>query len=162
MASELIDCSLLDGLIDELDIKAQDQHVGERSEEYWVCQRRYPRHPFRVVCKVRFPMPGSTTVTELPGRTRNLSRNGLGLLVRRVFTAGEVVEVEVLPPGHDPMYMAGVIRFCRYAGRGFHEVGIQLRAAGPRPIMSKHAGIAAGILSWLRGEDDAEPHFRSS
>jgi len=154
MPSQGIDCALLDGLIDELDVKAQSQHVGERSDQYWVCQRRHPRHPFRVQCKVRFPMPGSTTVTELPGRTRNLSRNGIGLLVRRVFITGEVVEVEVLPPGRQPVHMAGVIRFCRYAGRGFHEVGIQLRAAGPEPIMSRNSSIPLGVLSWLRGENE--------
>lgn len=153
MPSEVIDCEVLDDLLDELDIKARDQHAGERSEEYWACQRRHPRHPFRVGCKARFLMPGSMALSMLPGHTRNLSRNGLGLLVRRVFVFGEPIEVEVLPPGRPPMFMAGVVRFCRYAGRGFHEIGVQLKAASAEPIISKGCTVPAEVIIWL---SDAE------
>jgi hypothetical protein len=153
MASELLDCELLDDLIDDLDVKAKSNHVAELSESYWVCQRRHPRHPFRVPCKVRFLLPGGFTVMELPGRTRNLSRSGIGLLVRRVFVAMEPIEVEVLTPGRPAMYMAGVIRFCRYAGRGYHEVGMQLKAAGGEPVISRQPALAAQTLDWVRSPE---------
>jgi hypothetical protein len=153
MATDLIDSEVLDSLIDELDVKARHNHLAEQSESYWVCQRRHPRHPFRVPCKVRFLTPGGFTVMDLPGRTRNLSRSGIGLLVRRVFSSMEPIEVEVLAPGRPATYMAGVVRFCRYAGRGYHEVGVQLRAAGPEPVFSRQPALAAQSMDWVKPPD---------
>lgn len=162
MAIEALDCELLDGLLDELDVKARQQHVGERTDDYWVCQRRHPRYPFRAICMVRFLMPGSYTISELPGRTRNLSRNGLGLVVRRVFSSGEPIEVEVMLPNRPVMFMAGLVRFCRYAGRGYHEIGIQLKVARPEPIISMHASVSPELIEWLCGKDALEPGAESA
>ncbi|MEP0841689.1 MAG: PilZ domain-containing protein [Phycisphaerae bacterium] len=151
MAIDLeIDCQVIDSLIDELDVKASAHHLADQSASYWVCQRRHPRHPFRVPCRVRFLTPGVFTVKVLPGRTRNLSRSGIGLVVRRVFAVQEPIEVEVLAPGRPATFMAGVVRFCRYAGRGYHEIGVQLRAAGPHPIISKEPLLAAQTLDWVK------------
>lgn len=162
MAVDTRDCELLDALLDELDIKARQQHVGERSSEYWVCQRRFPRHPFRTVCKVRFLNPGSFTIAELPGRTRNLSRNGLGLIVRRVFELGDPIEVEVQPPNRAPVYMAGLIRFCRYAGRGYHEIGLQVKVASPEPVISRQPSVSPELIQWLRGREDLDQRAESA
>jgi hypothetical protein len=140
----------LNVVLDELDINSRSQHTGDKSEEYWVCQRRNPRHPFRTDCTLRFFLQGSSRVAELPGRTRNLSRGGLGLLARRVFQLGEAVEVQINVPGRPMSYMAGICTFCRYAGRGFHEVGIQLRAAGSEPVFSAEPSLAVEKLDWLR------------
>lgn len=150
MANEILDCELIDTLIDELDVRANVLHVAEQTDSYWVCQRRYPRHPFRVPCIVRFLLPGVFSARSLPGRTRNLSRSGIGLLVRRVFALQEPIEIEVMPPGRPPTYMAGVVRFCRYAGRGYHEVGVQLRAAGSKPIISREPVLAVQTMDWVR------------
>lgn len=153
MAVGTRDCELLDALLDELDIRGRQQHAGERTDDYWVCQRRFPRHPFRTICKVRFLNTGSFSIAELPGRTRNLSRNGLGLVVRRVFASGEVIEVEILPPNRPPMFMAGLVRFCRYAGRGYHEIGLQLKVASPEPILSRQSSVSPEFVHWLRGKE---------
>ena len=150
MPSDLSGDVALNLLLDELEVKAQQQHKSEHSDGYWVCQRRHPRNPFRAMCNVRFFPQGSSTVTSLPGRTRNLSRSGVGLLTRRVFRVGEPIEVEVLVPDRPQMFLAGLVTFCRYAGRGYHEIGVALHAAASEPVFSKNPTIALETLDWLR------------
>jgi hypothetical protein len=137
-------------LLDELEVQAQEQHAGERSEAYWVCKRKHPRSPFRTPCLIYFFPQGSFTVTSLTGRTRNISRSGIGLLVRRVFRTGEPIEVELTPPGRPKTYLGGLVTFCRYAGRGYHEIGVSFRASGREPIFSKNPSAAVDKLPWLR------------
>ncbi len=144
------DDEALNQLLDELDLKAKKVHPGENSDSYWVCRRQSPRHPFRADCKIRFLPVGSLAVMELPGRTRNLSRRGIGVLVRRVFTGGEPVEIEVNVPDRPLMFFAGLVTFCRYAGRGYQEVGVDLRAAGSEPIFSHNPVQALKSLEWMR------------
>jgi hypothetical protein len=151
MASETSGDVALNILLDELEIRAQQQHKSEQ-EGYWVCQRRHPRNPFRATCNVRFFPQGSSTITSLPGRTRNLSRSGVGLLTRRVFRQDEPIEVEVLVPDRPKMFLAGLVTFCRYAGRGYHEIGVSLKAAASEPVFSKNPSLALETLDWLRIE----------
>ncbi|HOA74678.1 MAG TPA: PilZ domain-containing protein [Phycisphaerae bacterium] len=144
------DRETLDRLLDELDIKGRQQHVGEHADDYWVCQRRHPRYAFRTNCVVRFLSADCTQVLSVEGRTRNLSRGGLGILVRHVFNVGDPVEVEIQVPGQPRMYMAGLVQFIRYAGRAYHELGIALRSAGQQPIFSHNPEAAWQSLDWLR------------
>ena len=150
MAIDLPNCEVLDLLIDELDVKARSNHLAEQTESYWVCQRRFPRHPFRVACRVHYMSPGGFKVMEMPGRTRNLSRSGIGLLVRRVFSILEPVEIEVITPGRPTTYMAGLVRFCRYAGRGFHELGVQLKSAGADPVICRQPALVGDLPDWVQ------------
>ena len=136
-------------LLDELELKAQQQ-TGQTEEAYWVCKRRHPRNPFRSGCNVYFFPQGSTTITSLGGRTRNLSRSGVGLLIRRVFRTGEPVEVEIMLPDRPNMYLAGLVTFCRYAGRGYHEIGVSLQTAAALPIFCKNPLSAMEAYPWLR------------
>jgi hypothetical protein len=144
------DRETLDLLLEELDAKGRQQHVGENADDYWVCQRRHPRYAFRADCVVRFLSGGFTEVISLPGRTRNLSRGGLGLLVKHVFSITDPVEVQLQLPGQPIMYMAGLVQFVRYAGRGYHELGVALKSAGPKPVFSSNPGAAIQSLDWLR------------
>lgn len=140
----------LDRLLEELDVKGRQQHVGENADAYWVCQRRHPRYAFRADCVVRFFSGSFTEVMSVPGRTRNLSRGGLGLLVKHVFSISDPVEVQLQLPGQPMMYMAGLVQFVRYAGRGYHELGVALRSAGPKPVFSGNPSAAIQSLEWLR------------
>ena len=139
----------LNMLLDELELRAQ-QPRPEQQEAYWVCHRKHPRSPFRASCNVYFFLQGSSTVTSLAGRTRNLSRSGVGLLVRRVFRSGEPVEVEMVLPDHPAMYVAGLVTFCRYAGRGYHEIGVALQAAASDPVFCKNPSAAMETHAWIR------------
>jgi hypothetical protein len=137
-------------LLDELEQQARQHRRTGSAEDYWVCQRRHPRNPFRVACNAYFFAEGRPEVTALPGRTRNLSRCGVGLLVRRVFQYGEPVEVEIVLPGRAPMYLAGVVRFCRYAGHGYHEIGVALQCVASIPLFCKDPTTAMATHPWVR------------
>src|SRR5687768_11146969 len=54
MSTENSGDAALNILLDELEIRAQQQHKSEHADGYWVCQRRHPRNPFRSACNVRF------------------------------------------------------------------------------------------------------------
>jgi len=154
MPSDTIDYEALDALLDDLDAKATQKQQEDSGGDYWVCQRRHPRHPFRVRCVIRFLAGGSSTVSALPGRTRNLSRSGIALLVRRVFAKGEPIEVEINVPDRPITYLAGLVTFCRYAGRGYHELGIELKVSTPAPVFSREPLLAMRTLEWLQREPE--------
>jgi len=154
MPSDTIDYEALDFLLDDLDVKSEQKQGEDADNAYWVCQRRHPRHLFRVSCTIRFLAGGKSTVSALPGRTRNLSRSGIALLVRRVFAEGEPIEVEITVPKRPRTYMAGLITFCRYAGRGYYELGVELKVASPEPIFSRWPLLAIQTFEWLHREPD--------
>ena len=151
MPTNVTEFQTLDTVLDELDVQSQHR-PKENDDDYWVCKRKHPRHPFRSGCTVRFMPSGSGTVVAMPGRTRNLSRNGLGVLVRRVFGPQEPIEVEVTLPDRPRMFMGGLVRFCRYAGRGYYELGVELKAAASEPIFSSNPILAFRALDWLNPE----------
>ena len=152
MLTDTTDFQALDYLLDELDVRAQKCTAEDAEDTYWVCNRKHPRHPFRAGCTLRFMPTGSGSVTAMAGRTRNLSRSGLAVLARRVFSLGDPIEVEVTLPGRPTMFMAGLVRFCRYAGRGYYELGVKLKAAASEPIFSSHPALAVRALDWLNPE----------
>lgn len=157
MPSDTVDYEALDTVLDDLDVKSQDNPTHEEEDDaYWVCQRRHPRHPFRVSCTIHFFAGGGSTVSAMPGRTRNLSRNGVALLVRRVFAKNEPIEIEINVPGRPRTYMAGLVTFCRYAGQGYHELGVELKIALPEPVFSREPLLAMRTLDWLNPQPQAE------
>ncbi len=141
---------VLGSLLNELDTRAQMQNAARQADGEWASRRRDTRHPFRVPCKVRFFPTELSNTMEVEGRTRNLSRNGIGLLIRRMFAIGEPIEVEILTPRRPKMYVAGLVRFCRYVGRGCHEVGVGFKAASGDPLFSGNASKTQELLDWLR------------
>jgi len=136
-------------LMEELDAKGQMVHIGETGEQSVICQRRHPRHVFRADCMVCFFLGPYHEVVSLPGRTRNLSRSGLGILIKRVFNPGEPIEVQVQLPQQPMMYMGGVAQFSRYAGSGYHELGIALKCVGKSPIFSDDPNVAIAMQEWI-------------
>lgn len=131
---------MLNGLLDELESKARSNHPSKARDDDWVCQRRDPRHPFRTDCALRFFEKEGRILSGTTGRTRNLSRNGLGLLTRRPFSTGENVEVELGIPGRGSMFILGVVTFCRYAGQSYYEVGMSLKGVKPHAILPRPQG----------------------
>ncbi len=128
-------------LIHDMDICSQ-QHDLAKANRDSSAQRNQKRKRFRVDCKVRFFLAGEGTITVFPGRTRNISQRGLGLVVRRCFLIDEPLEVEINVPTHPALFLYGQVRFCRYVGRGYHEVGILLKSAGSTPILSHDLAFA--------------------
>jgi len=149
MAMQAVDQHTLDTLLDQLDLGAQQACSGEEVGDKWSCHRKSPRHPFRARCTLRFLSGGFDQIAELPGRTRNLSRGGLAVLTRRVFQVGCPIEIEIHLSARPVLFVAGVVMFCRYAGRGYHELGISLKMTGDEPIFSDKFDEAVRMYDWL-------------
>ena len=147
--SEKREREAINRLMEELDAKGQVINIGEMSSQALMCQRRHPRYVFRADCKVCFFLGPYHEVVSLPGRTRNLSRSGLGILIKRVFNKSEPVEVQVQLPRQPMMYMGGVAQFSRYAGRGYYELGIALKCVGKSPIFSDDPNVALATQEWI-------------
>jgi len=146
--------AVLDGLLDELDRQANEAQTNLSADAAGtgpLCQRRAPRYRFRCNCLVRFFASAAMEIGALPGRTRNLSRGGLGLLIQRPFAPGEVIEVELgRCPARGRAFLAGEVRFCRYTGRGYYEVGVTLKAASDEAIFSRNPALAMTAFDWVR------------
>lgn len=151
MSVTTCDLQTLDEVIRQLDASGREHPKAAIAGEPDICQRRRARHPFRADCTAWFMVPGALTVTSLPGRTRNLSKAGLSCLLKRMFAKGDAIELEVEVVGRPRLFMAGLVRFCRYASKGYYEVGVSLEAAGPSPIFSTNPALAHRTLDWLRG-----------
>lgn len=151
--------SALDALLDKLDRTAEA--LGQKSGRakgplFSSATRKHERHRFRCDCAVRFYQPHSNLLTTIPARTRNLSKGGLSLLARRVFQLGEPLEAELLEAGQAPSYLAGDVRFCRYAGLGYYEIGVRMRHAGATPAFSHDPAAARRSLVWLDREKNTD------
>ena len=149
MAIQAVDQHMLDALLDQLDLGAQQAQNGEEAGDEWVCVRKSPRHPFRATCTLRFLSGGFERIGELAGRTRNLSRGGLAVIVRRVFQLTDPIEIEIRLPSKPTLFLAGVVTFCRYAGEGYHELGIALKITGDEPIFSDKLDEVVQKYDWL-------------
>lgn len=145
-------------LLNELDVRAQRGQIHAKDD----CRRRRPRYTFRTPCSVRFLPPGATKLSEWPGRTRNLSRSGLALLVRRAFSLGDAVEIELKLANQATMFMAGIVTFCRYAGGGYHEVGVGLRLSGPDPIFSSNPAEMVRTLELIEERTAAKKRLEAA
>jgi hypothetical protein len=151
MLIETTDCELIDWLMESLE--GQDAPAPHEAEGICRAYRRQePRYPLRAGCSVRGAAGEPAVRAELAGYTRNVSRRGLGLLLPGVLNQGEVVEVEVTPEGHPPVFMTGVVRYCRYAGKGQHEVGLNLTAVRTDQTQYGREGMPEEMLARLRGK----------
>jgi hypothetical protein len=112
-------------------------------------RRSRGRQSMQVDCIVHFFGQRTDEVVTLSGRTRNISRGGIGLVVPRSFYQDEPVEIQISLPDRETMYMAGLVRFCRYVIDGFFEVGVQLAVAGHEPIFALNPAKAARQYSWM-------------
>jgi hypothetical protein len=142
MTTQTSDPGLLECLLDTLDLHVQQNHRKTEHASYRDYERRDDRHRFRTRCIVRFSPPGTSSILEFSARTRNLSRNGLSVLVNGVneigtFQLGDALEVELKVSQQPALFLAGQVRMCRYAGQGYHEVGLSLNSASRKPTFPR-------------------------
>jgi len=140
-------------LLDELDEASSTESKKREEGAHGPCRRRHGRHVCRRDCKVRYVAPGCGSIVCLEGRMRNLSQGGVSLLVRRSFVPGEAIEVEVDPPIKDKVFLAGLIRFCRYVGNGYYEVGIEFKAVSARTLFTNDPFQAKRLATAWKEQD---------
>ncbi len=136
-------------VLDELDRFAHRWLDKKRRKTGFDERRSRERRAFRARCKFCFYAAEGHGVLSHFGQTRNLSEGGLGLVTRGIVLPGIPIEVLVAVTDKPPVYFGGIVMHCRYASRGFHEVGIALAAYGDRPVFSDNPGGAAGRLGWI-------------
>jgi len=112
-------------------------------------RRRHVRVPFRTRCVVRYFQPGTHKILTVEGRTRDVSRAGVGLSLGCALRPGEPIELEIRRTRLPVMFLAGTVAYCR-AVRGKYAVGVRLLAAGDGPIFSQAPAVAVRTLPWLR------------
>ncbi len=119
----------------------------ERKTE--VDRRSRQRKPMQVPCRISFVSDGVSKTTAMLAQTRNISSKGLGLVAKRCFHQDEPIEVMIQPAGRPPMFMAGLVKFCRYIANGFFEVGIELRIAAEESVFGEDPVRAQQKHEWL-------------
>jgi hypothetical protein len=147
MTVDYISYESLDILLNDLDACARQYEGYQKMEQRY---RSHPRQPFRTRCTIRHAPTGGR-LCEIQGRTRNLCRNGIGFICRKVFSLGDVVELEINLPKRPITYMAGAVRFCRYVSQGYHEIGIELRSAGKETIFKQDTHAIRQLFSHYAG-----------
>ncbi len=141
----------LERLLDRLDVKSRNAfRVNSRHAFGSEAMRANPRYRYRVECRIFRFHEEKTHVIGTEGRTRNLSRNGLGLITANYLETGIPVEVRIHPPDKPDMYFAGIVAYCRHAGLHFHEIGISLRVVSEQPVFSKDPRGALERDGWIR------------
>ena len=95
-------------------------------------QRAHSRHRFRTACVIRFLGEDGRTVKFLSARTRNISRGGIGLLIRNWFRRGDAVHLTLSLPNAPESQLGGKVAFSRPVRGGWFEVGVRFEPVDPK------------------------------
>lgn len=112
-------------------------------------RRSNVREPLEAPCTIYFFLEKPDKTASLPGRTRNISRKGMAVLVKRCLHKGEPVEVRLELSGRGSIHMGGLVSFCRYVSDGLHEIGIELMHACDSHIFADNPTEAGARFPWL-------------
>jgi len=88
-------------------------------------------------------------MTILPSITRNISFQGIAVLVPAELEVGHPIEVAIELPDQAPTYLAGVVAFCRSIAHGHCEVGVHIKACGSGPIFEDDLSVAVAAHAWF-------------
>ncbi|HVP12152.1 MAG TPA: PilZ domain-containing protein [Phycisphaerae bacterium] len=135
-------------VLNELDEFARQWEIINSSDGSQ-CRRARPRRQFRTPCEIWFFENGGRTVRRQSAQTRNLSEQGIALLTKCVVLQKVPIEIRIPVPDHPPTHLAGLVVFCRYARRGFHEVGVALKTHQKEPIFVSDPAKAVSSIPWL-------------
>ena len=111
-------------------------------------QRVHARHRFRTGCIIRFVGEDGQTIKSATARTRNISRGGIGLLIRNWFRRGDAVHLTLSLPDAPKSELGGRIAFARPVRGGWFEVGVKFEPVDPKsplaPRTQAHRPEATG------------------
>ena len=93
--------------------------------------RRSFRTPCRVTC-----FPAGQAMTTVEGVTRNVSFQGLSVVIESPLVTGQPVEVVIELPDQAATHLAGVIAFTRRVHHQRHEIGMVVKASAAKPFMA--------------------------
>ena len=140
----------IEEVLDELDRFALRWAYVYNADSGFQERRDKHRRAFRTDCEFWYYGYNGTSIRHYTGLTRNLSERGIGLITKSVVYVGTPIEVCVRALNHPPVHFGGIVTFCRYASKGFHEIGVVLKAYQNKPIFSNDHTHAPARFEWLQ------------
>ncbi|MGB2986938.1 MAG: PilZ domain-containing protein [Phycisphaerae bacterium] len=130
-------------MLDALDATADAVDSDEK--------RRESRRPLNATCELCFFHDLGLTTTIVEGTVRNISFRGLSVVLGlpAPVRSGRPVEVAVDVPNHTQSYVAGTVAFCRKVDGNGYELGLEVRAAGTAPILTRDVTASQVIYDWF-------------
>ncbi len=116
-------------------LDALDTHVGAPDGSH-ADHRGQARHRFRTECIVRYFGADRTAIEQTAGRTRNISRSGIAVLVKRWFRVGDPVYLILSLTDGPASHLAGKVVFARRAHGPWFELGVQLQPGARRHALA--------------------------
>ncbi|MCH7814589.1 MAG: PilZ domain-containing protein [Planctomycetes bacterium] len=107
------------------------------------------RRSFRTPCEVTC-FPAGQPMTIIEGVTRNVSFQGLSVVIESPLVTGQPVEVVIELPDHGATHLAGIITFSRRVPGQRHEIGMVVKASAAEPIFRADPTTAADRHPWLK------------
>lgn len=112
--------------------------------------RKHQRHRIVTPCLLHVDPDGKGWLHHVDAYIRNVSLNGIGLLLREMRMPGEIVEVKV-EIDDQAKFLCGVIVFCRHVEGSVHDVGVQLYQSSREPqLAALMATPAEQAPDWYR------------
>ncbi|MHC4609010.1 MAG: PilZ domain-containing protein, partial [Planctomycetota bacterium] len=81
--------------------------------------------------------------------TRNISFQGIAVVLPAELTVGHPIEVLIDLPDPGPTHLAGVVAFCRRVAGAYYEVGVEIRSSASAPILQDDPSAMANALPWF-------------
>ena len=91
---------------------------------------------------------------SIHGMTRNLSRSGLSIISKRLFSPGDVIEVASQLRDGQTMYFVGSVMYSRYCGLYYNETGIYMVKCSKEPFLDGTYDTATLIASEVIAETE--------
>ena len=114
-------------------------------------KRRETRRPISAECEVRLFHDLGMTTSAVEGEVRNISFRGMSIVSKTPapIRVGRPVEVLVKVPSLGRKYVAGTVAYCRTIDQDSCELGLDVRAAGAAPILTRDVKAARVIYDWF-------------
>lgn len=110
-------------LLDLIDARSQGGSIPRHEA------RANQRRRLRVECVIRYFARDGATVLTAGGKTRDISRTGLGLISNRPIPSHSLVHVHVKVPDSKPFNLTGEVTHTRNVRGDWYLIGVQFRKA---------------------------------
>jgi hypothetical protein len=115
-------------ILDHID--GQARALGERTEN----RRSWLRKRLRVSCLIRYASRDDRTIQTTAGKTRDLSRVGLGVLTKVQFPAHTDVHVTLALGDEKTGVLTGKVVYSRGLRSGWYLMGVKLQPIADRRL----------------------------
>lgn len=105
----------------------------------YASKRASVRRRLRAPCLIRYASRDGTAVLTAPGKTRDLSRTGLGVLAKASFSAHAELYLTLILPDEKTVGLTGKVVYARGLRLGWYIVGVKLQPISDDRLSPKGA-----------------------